>query len=257
VWEQLCKQLTKAGGWCRGLAGLVGSGASRSASDYLGGDVRRGKSGAVGLHGSRLPRRGRRGEPLEQGPWSNNAARGALLRRRPRSNKQTTNKHQPRRVEASRRRQQRRRLLSAALSPGAVPPTAAPSTTPTQPPCPPPPPPPVLVWEVFKARHRQVGISVDSRGPCSSADSVFVTALLRRTSWSSYRMAFESHCPGSDARFRVTRPWQPTCNTRMHGLGTSKYVRAVPWLRASRKPPPGGLLGWFYVCNKQIGHKRN
>jgi hypothetical protein len=58
--------------------------------------------------------------------------------------------------------------------------------------------------------------------PCTitSVNSV----LLRRTSWSSYRMTFESFCPRSGIRLCVVCPWQQILQLA-HGLGTSMHAR--------------------------------
>jgi hypothetical protein len=81
------------------------------------------------------------------------------------------------------------------------------------PPTPPPPP------SKIPNRH-SVGWIGSPCGP-SSVNSV----LLRRTSWSSYRMTFESFCPRSGIRLCVIcPPWQQILQLA-HGLGTSMHAR--------------------------------
>jgi hypothetical protein len=56
----------------------------------------------------------------------------------------------------------------------------------------------------------------------------------RRTSWSSYRMTFESFCPRSGIHLCVICPWQQILQLA-HELGTSIHARGCS--DSSRKPP--------------------
>jgi hypothetical protein len=129
-------------------------------------------------------------------------------------------------------------------------PPPAPSTAPTQyrrpPPTPDPPPPPAI----YQVAIQWIG------SPCgpSSVNSV----LLRRTSWSSYRMAFEFFCPRSDMCLCVICSWQHilqlahglTFCTSMHARGCSgSSSRGSPRSRWApvRKRFLCQLPLWFYI----------